>query len=120
MVRKQPIACGWPRALAYMLVKLVLVRGGFECLLSAAGGASPCCRGVQQRLPGAHAWHPLAACCSLTPAPCPLPAPSLLQVPALMVACCFAVGLEGATARAAVLVACLPVSAGGGPAGLWR
>ncbi len=58
------------------------------------------------------------------------------QVPALMVGCCFAVGLEGAVARAAVLVATLPVSAGascswaglttaqgvhlaGGPCGLW-
>lgn len=41
--------------------------------------------------------------------PCPPPA---VQVPALMVGCCFAVGLEGATARAAVLVATLPVSAG--------
>lgn len=30
-----------------------------------------------------------------------------------MVGCCFAVGLEGPTARAAVLVATLPVSAGG-------
>jgi predicted permease len=58
MVRPNPIACGWLRAAAYMLVKLVLV-------------------------------------------------------PTLMVGCCFAVGLEGATARAAVLVATLPVSAGG-------
>ena len=36
----------------------------------------------------------------------------LVLVPALMVACCFTVGLEGADARAAVLVATLPVSAG--------
>ncbi|EFN53206.1 hypothetical protein CHLNCDRAFT_137056 [Chlorella variabilis] len=35
----------------------------------------------------------------------------LVLVPALMVGCCFAVGLEGANARAAVLVATLPVSA---------
>ncbi|KAI7841279.1 hypothetical protein COHA_005052 [Chlorella ohadii] len=35
----------------------------------------------------------------------------LVLVPALMVGCCFAVGLEGAVARAAVLVATLPVSA---------
>jgi predicted permease len=58
MVRPNPIALGWLRAAAYMLVKLVLV-------------------------------------------------------PTLMVGCCFAVGLEGATARAAVLIATLPVSAGG-------
>lgn len=57
MVRRNPIACGWPKAAAYMLAKLVLV-------------------------------------------------------PALMVGCCFAVGLEGANARAAVLIATLPVSAG--------
>lgn len=36
----------------------------------------------------------------------------LILVPMLMVGCCFAVGLEGAYARAAVLVATLPVSAG--------
>lgn len=35
----------------------------------------------------------------------------LILVPMLMVGCCFAVGLEGANARAAVLVATLPVSA---------
>ncbi|PRW59648.1 PIN isoform B [Chlorella sorokiniana] len=35
----------------------------------------------------------------------------LVLVPALMVGCCFTVGLEGAIARAAVLVATLPVSA---------
>lgn len=39
----------------------------------------------------------------------------LVLVPALMVGCCFAVGLEGANARAAVLVATLPVSAGEAP-----
>ena len=36
----------------------------------------------------------------------------LVLVPMLMVGCCFAVGLEGAYARAAVLVGTLPVSAG--------
>jgi predicted permease len=34
----------------------------------------------------------------------------LVLLPALMVGCCFAVGLRGATARAAVLVATLPIS----------
>ncbi|KAL4458898.1 hypothetical protein ABPG75_013763 [Micractinium tetrahymenae] len=56
MVRPNPIATGWVKAVLYMIVKLILV-------------------------------------------------------PMLMVGCCFAVGLNGATARAAVLVATLPVSA---------
>lgn len=57
MVRPNPIATGWIKAVVYMIVKLILV-------------------------------------------------------PMLMVGCCFAVDLHGPTARAAVLVATLPVSAG--------
>lgn len=56
MVRPNPIATGWIKAVVYMIVKLILV-------------------------------------------------------PMLMVGCCFAVDLHGPTARAAVLVATLPVSA---------
>jgi hypothetical protein len=71
------------QAAAFMLVKLVGLSGGR--LHAGQAGRSVC----------------QAAAFMLV---------KLVLVPGLMVACCFAVGLTGATARAAVLLAALPVS----------
>lgn len=84
------------------------VGAGRAVQCDALGMPQPSCGGAAgRRAPPCHdAYSP------------PLPHTTApLKVPMLMVGCCFIVGLEGANARAAVLVATLPVSAGGGAAG---